>query len=101
MKYLLCANMTFHILTRVPDDIAAVTKILGKEVTLEDGNKYMRTERLLLDFNLGKSRFRIKDYLNDGNILGKERWTSVCCLRREIKIVYAVLGEGMLLQEIR
>ena len=53
------------------DDIAAVTKILGKEVTLEDGNKYMRTEKLLLDFNLGKSRFRIKDYLNDGNILGK------------------------------
>ncbi|PSN37329.1 hypothetical protein C0J52_20879 [Blattella germanica] len=29
----------------------------------------MRTEKLLVDFNLGKSRFRIKDYLNDGNIL--------------------------------
>jgi hypothetical protein len=24
-----------------------------------------------VDFSLGKSRFRIRDYLNDGNILGK------------------------------
>ncbi|XP_069682373.1 protein takeout-like [Periplaneta americana] len=51
-------------------DIAAVGKILGKEITLEDGKRYMRTDKLLVDFNLGKSRFRIKDYLNDGNVLG-------------------------------
>jgi hypothetical protein len=48
-----------------------VTKIAGKEVTLEDGKQYMRTEKLLVDFTLGKSRFRIRDYINDGNILGK------------------------------
>jgi hypothetical protein len=53
------------------DDISAVSKILAKEVTLEDGKQYMRTEKLLVDFSLGKSRFRIRDYLNDGNILGK------------------------------
>lgn len=53
------------------DNISAVTKIVGKEVTLEDGKRYMRTEKLLVDFTLGKSRFRIRDYINDGNILGK------------------------------
>lgn len=52
-------------------DISAVTKIAGKEVTLEDGKQYMRTEKLLVDFTLGKSRFRIRDYINDGNILGE------------------------------
>lgn len=52
-------------------DISAVTKIVGKEVTLEDGKQYMRTEKLLVDFTLGKSRFRIRDYINDGNILGE------------------------------
>jgi hypothetical protein len=55
------------------DDISAVTKIVGKEVTLEDGKQYMRTEKLLVDFTLGKSRFRIRDYINDGNILGKPK----------------------------
>ncbi|PNF31867.1 hypothetical protein B7P43_G07915 [Cryptotermes secundus] len=52
-------------------NISAVTKIVGKEVTLEDGKRYMRTEKLLVDFTLGKSRFRIRDYINDGNILGE------------------------------
>jgi hypothetical protein len=55
------------------DNISAVTKIVGKEVTLEDGKQYMRTEKLLVDFTLGKSRFRIRDYINDGNILGKPK----------------------------
>jgi hypothetical protein len=55
------------------DDIAAVAKIVGREVTLEDGKQYMRTDKLLVDFTLGKSRFRIRDYINDGNILGKPR----------------------------
>ena len=53
------------------DDVDAVTKILGKEITQEDGKQYMKTEKVLLDFSIGKSRFRIRDYLNDGNILGK------------------------------
>jgi hypothetical protein len=57
------------------DDISAVSKILGKEVTLEDGKQYMRTDNLFVDFSLGKSRFRIRDYLNDGNILGKNTQT--------------------------
>lgn len=52
-------------------DIDAVSKILGKEITQEDGKLYMRTEKLLVDFSVGKSRFRIRDYLNDGNILGE------------------------------
>jgi hypothetical protein len=53
------------------DDIDAVSKIVGKEITQEDGKQYMRTEKLLVDFSVGKSRFRIRDYINDGNILGK------------------------------
>jgi hypothetical protein len=48
-----------------------VAKLVGKEITQEDGRRYMKTDKLLLDFSLGKSRFRIRDYLNDGNILGK------------------------------
>ena len=53
------------------DDIDAVSKIVGKEITQEDGKQYMRTEKLLVDFSVGKSRFRIRDYINDGNILCK------------------------------
>jgi hypothetical protein len=64
------------------DDISAVTKIVGKEVTLEDGKQYMRTEKLLVDFTLGKSRFRIRDYINDGNILGKPKCEGRLSCRR-------------------
>jgi hypothetical protein len=52
-------------------DVEAVTKIVGKAITQEDGKQYMKTEKLLVDFSVGKSRFRIRDYLNDGNILGE------------------------------
>lgn len=49
----------------------AVAKIHGKEV-IQGGQKFMRTEKLLVDFDLGRSRFRIKDYVNGGSVLGKE-----------------------------
>ncbi|XP_049857354.1 circadian clock-controlled protein daywake-like [Schistocerca gregaria] len=51
-------------------DIAAVVRVFGKEVAT-DGEKFMRIDKLLVDFNLSKSRFRIKDFLNTGNVLGE------------------------------
>jgi hypothetical protein len=69
------------------DDISAVGKILGKEVTLEDGKQYMRTEKMLVDFSLGKSRFRIRDYINDGNVLGKNKQIGKSSLRSKVTYV--------------
>lgn len=51
-------------------DIAAIAQIYGKEV-LKDGIRYMRIEKITADFHLKKSRFRIRDVINHGNIIGK------------------------------
>ncbi|XP_067014618.1 protein takeout [Anabrus simplex] len=51
-------------------DVAALAKIHGKEV-VNNGTNYMKVDKLLVDFSLGKSRFRIRDHLNGGNVLGE------------------------------
>nr|CAD7203963.1 unnamed protein product [Timema douglasi] len=56
--------------TAIFQDVTAVAKLHGKEVTMDD-KKYMKVEKLLVDFTLGKSRFRIRDFLNGGNVLGE------------------------------
>ncbi|KAK9686892.1 hemolymph juvenile hormone binding protein (JHBP) [Popillia japonica] len=45
-------------------------KIYGKEI-LKNDVKYMRIERLTVDFKLAKSRFRVRDIINHGNIIGE------------------------------
>nr|CAD7594824.1 unnamed protein product [Timema genevievae] len=56
--------------TAIFQDVTAVAKLHGKEVTMDD-KKYMKVEKLLVDFTLGKSHFRIRDFLNGGNVLGE------------------------------
>jgi len=52
-------------------EVDAAAKIFGKEVQNEAGEKFMKIERILADFKLGKSRFRIRDVINNGNLIGE------------------------------
>ncbi|KAB0795711.1 hypothetical protein PPYR_09772 [Photinus pyralis] len=51
-------------------DVDATAKIYGKEVTKENV-RYMHIDKLLVDFQIGKSKFKIKDVINLGNIIGE------------------------------
>lgn len=51
-------------------DIEAATKIFGKEFTKNDV-RYMMVDKMLVDFRLKKSRFRIRDIVNHGNVIGE------------------------------
>ncbi|XP_063224887.1 uncharacterized protein LOC134532380 [Bacillus rossius redtenbacheri] len=51
-------------------DVAAVVKLRGKEVEA-GGRKYMKVDKLLSDFSVGRSRFRVRDHLNHNNVLGQ------------------------------
>ncbi|XP_014289107.1 protein takeout [Halyomorpha halys] len=51
-------------------NITGIATIFGKEV-LKGGVPFMKTERLLVDFKLARSRFKIRDLLNANNILGE------------------------------
>ncbi|XP_014245600.1 circadian clock-controlled protein-like [Cimex lectularius] len=51
-------------------NITGVGKIYGKEV-VKSGIKFMKTEKLLVDFKLARSRFRIRDHLNGNNVIGE------------------------------
>ncbi|KPJ17769.1 Protein takeout [Papilio machaon] len=51
-------------------DVAAIAKIYGKEVE-RDNEKYMSIERLLVDFKLKNSRFKVRDTVNHGSVIGE------------------------------
>ncbi|XP_075236521.1 protein takeout-like [Lycorma delicatula] len=51
-------------------NITGIGKIYGIEVK-KNGVVFMKTERLGIDFKLGKSRFKIRDVLNNNNVLGE------------------------------
>lgn len=51
-------------------NITGIGKIYGVEVVKNDV-VFMKTERLGVDFKLGKARFKIKDYINGNNVLGE------------------------------
>ncbi|XP_018321059.1 circadian clock-controlled protein-like [Agrilus planipennis] len=51
-------------------DVNATAKIYGKEVVNKEGLKFMRIEKLNIDFDLDKSKFKIRDLINLGNLLG-------------------------------
>lgn len=50
-------------------DVVAIAKIFGKE-TERDNVKYMLADRLLVDFKLRTSRFKVKDTVNHGSVIG-------------------------------
>ncbi|XP_017780984.1 PREDICTED: circadian clock-controlled protein-like isoform X2 [Nicrophorus vespilloides] len=52
-------------------EVEAAAKIFGKEIENEEGVRFMKIERMLTDFKLGKSRFRVRDVVNNGNIIGE------------------------------
>lgn len=39
--------------------------------TVRDGVRYMKISRLLVDFDLGRARFRVMDRLNGNNVIGQ------------------------------
>ncbi|XP_066598489.1 protein takeout-like [Prorops nasuta] len=51
-------------------DVAAIARVQGVE-ELKDGVRYMRIGRLLVDFSLGRARFRIDDEINGNNVIGQ------------------------------
>ncbi|VEN52395.1 unnamed protein product [Callosobruchus maculatus] len=52
-------------------DVEGAGKIYGKEYKNEDGVRFMRIDKLFIDFKLGRRRFRIRDFINHGNVIGE------------------------------
>ncbi|NP_001153496.1 uncharacterized protein LOC100301488 precursor [Nasonia vitripennis] len=51
-------------------DVAAIARVQGIEEK-RDGIRYMKIARLLVDFSLGRARFRVVDQLNGNNVIGQ------------------------------
>ncbi|KAL0101133.1 hypothetical protein PUN28_018764 [Cardiocondyla obscurior] len=51
-------------------DVKAIARMQGVE-EVKDGVRYMKISRLLIDFSLGRARFRINDHLNGNNVIGQ------------------------------
>ncbi|XP_048004826.1 protein takeout-like [Leguminivora glycinivorella] len=51
-------------------DVAAIAKVFGKEIE-RDNVKYMAADRLLVDFKLRNSRFKVRDTVNYGSVIGE------------------------------
>ncbi|XP_044752566.1 circadian clock-controlled protein daywake-like [Coccinella septempunctata] len=52
-------------------DIDAAAKIYGKEIKNKEGVRFMKIDKMFVDFRFSKSRFRIKDIINHGNVIGE------------------------------
>lgn len=71
-------------------DVDGAAKIFGKEFKDKNNVRFMRIERMVVDFKLQKSRFRIRDVINHGNIIGKFN------LKKVFQFInISVLGEAM------
>lgn len=57
-------------------DITAIAKVYGKEVKREN-DTFMHIEKLGIDFTMKNARFKVKDNVNAGNVLGKWRTSMV------------------------
>ncbi|KAF5269251.1 hypothetical protein FQR65_LT02552 [Abscondita terminalis] len=53
------------------DDVDATAKIFGKEIKNKENVRFMRIDKMLVDFDVANSRFKIKDIINLGNIIGE------------------------------
>nr|XP_022919098.1 circadian clock-controlled protein-like [Onthophagus taurus] len=51
-------------------NVDAYARIYGKEI-IKDNEKYMKIDKLNVDFKLQKSRFRVRDIVNHGNVIGE------------------------------
>nr|XP_023017121.1 circadian clock-controlled protein-like [Leptinotarsa decemlineata] len=52
-------------------DVNGAAKIFGKEFRNEKDVRFMKIDKMVVDFEMKKSRFRIKDIINHGNIIGE------------------------------
>ncbi|GAB0098499.1 protein takeout [Sergentomyia squamirostris] len=51
-------------------NISAIGKLYGREIE-RNGEKYMQIDKVFLDFNMKNARFKVKDNINNGNVLGE------------------------------
>ncbi|XP_014471415.1 PREDICTED: protein takeout-like [Dinoponera quadriceps] len=51
-------------------DVAAIARVQGVE-EVKDGVRYLTIGKLLIDFKLGRIRFRVTDHLNGDNVIGQ------------------------------
>nr|XP_031842141.1 uncharacterized protein LOC116431201 [Nomia melanderi] len=51
-------------------DVLAVARVQGIE-EIRDGVRYLKVARMLVDFSLGRARFRVVDQLNGDNVIGQ------------------------------
>ncbi|XP_012275315.1 protein takeout [Orussus abietinus] len=51
-------------------EVAAIARVQGVQ-EVRDGVRYLRIARLLIDFSLGRARFRVIDELNGNNVIGQ------------------------------
>lgn len=54
----------------IAGDVQAVARIQGAE-EIRDGVRYLKVARMLVDFGLGRARFRVVDQLNGDNVIGQ------------------------------
>ncbi|XP_046975602.1 uncharacterized protein LOC124541707 [Vanessa cardui] len=52
------------------NDVVAIVKIFGKEIERE-AVKYMTADRMQVDFKLKSSRFKVRDTVNHGSVIGE------------------------------
>lgn len=71
-------------------DVAAIAKLYGKEYERE-AIKYMAVERLLADFKLKSSRFKVRDTVNHGSIIGEWHTSKIQSISSPIAI-YMLFG---------
>lgn len=51
-------------------DISSIAKVYGKAVD-RNGVMYMEIEKMVIDFTMKNARFKVKDNVNNQNVLGK------------------------------
>lgn len=51
-------------------NVAAIAKVYGKEFE-RDGIKFMAVDKLSADFKLKASRFKVRDTINHGSVIGE------------------------------
>lgn len=68
-KYIMLASI-FFLFCYILGDVEGIARIQGVE-EVRNGIRYLNIVRLLIDFNLGRVRFRIMDHLNGDNVIGQ------------------------------
>ncbi|XP_053972525.1 uncharacterized protein LOC128873180 [Hylaeus volcanicus] len=51
-------------------DVQAIARVQGEE-EVREGIRYLKVARMLVDFSLGRARFRVIDQLNGNNVIGQ------------------------------